>query len=150
MVSITLRRKKARNRQTLDRLVSNLRGPDKVKVGFPAGEADSEIVMRAVYNEFGTSRGIPERPFIRNAVRGSKSSYLSLMKRGALRIVRGDLSKRRVLEQLGLKAVGDIQRGMPGTPPPNAPSTVAQKGSSATLVDTGQMRQSVTHKVEDP
>ena len=32
---------------------------------------------------------------------------------------------------------------------PNAPNTIKQKGSSQPLIDTGRMRNSVSHKVED-
>lgn len=136
-------------RTHLARIARSLVGPDRVKVGFPSGAAGGEIIARATWQEFGTSRGIPERPFIRNAFHQNVGAYRAAMMTGARAIVRGGMSKTVVLSQLGLKAAGDIQRSMPGTPPPNAPSTVRQKGSSTTLVDTGQMRQSVTWKLDD-
>lgn len=130
----------------LGRIQAGMAGPDRVKVGFPSGSAGN-ILDRAFWNEFGTVR-MPERPFIRNAFNANKSAYRAMMMRAAKQIMTGAMTKTVVLSQLGLKAAGDIQRSMPGTPPPNAPSTVRQKGSSTTLVDTGQMRQSVTWKLD--
>ncbi|OPY54712.1 MAG: hypothetical protein A4E48_00291 [Methanosaeta sp. PtaU1.Bin060] len=37
------------------------------------------------------------------------------------------------------------QKIQSNVPPPNAPSTIARKGHSNTLIDTGEMLESVTH-----
>lgn len=39
-----------------------------------------------------------------------------------------------------------VKKILSNVPPPNAPSTVRQKGSSKTLVDTGEMVGHVTHR----
>lgn len=145
MVRIYLQRK-GNAAAHLSKVQAAMVGPDRVKVGFPSG-SNGGILSRAFWNEFGTVR-MPERPFIRNSFRSNRESYRAMMQRAALRIMRGEMTKTVVLSQLGLKAAGDIQRSMPGTPPPNAPSTIRMKGSSTTLVDTGQMRQSVTWKLD--
>lgn len=146
MVSVRVERK-GNAAARLNRIRSALVGPDRVKVGFPSGSAGN-ILDRAFWNEFGTVK-MPERPFIRNAFNQNRAAYRAMMIRAAQQIMMGAMTKTIVLSQLGLKAAGDIQRSMPGTPPPNAPSTVRMKGSSTTLVDTGQMRQSVTWKLDD-
>ena len=38
-----------------------------------------------------------------------------------------------------------VKKMLSGVPPPNAPSTIAKKGSSKTLIDTGEMLGHVTH-----
>ncbi|CDZ60468.1 Hypothetical protein NGAL_HAMBI2605_10380 [Neorhizobium galegae bv. orientalis] len=138
-------------------LFGAFRGPDKVLVGFPSGEADSDVIERAVYNNFGTSRGIPERPFMQNAMRNHRREYQAMMKTEARNIVLGavrgqDASRTKVnaLKRLGIKAQGDIQAEITSLDtPPNAPSTIRQKGSSNPLIDTGEMRNSVSYKIED-
>ena len=131
-------------------------GSKAVKVGFPAGEADSDVIMRATYNNFGTSR-IPERPFMQNAMRDNRASYREAMKKGAVTIIRaaarGDDPAaicRTTLRKLGIKAKGDIQAEIGALQtPPNAPSTIRQKGSANPLIDTGEMRRSVSYKIEE-
>jgi hypothetical protein len=45
-------------------------------------------------------------------------------------------------------AVGDIQHEITVLRhPPNAPATIRAKGSSKPLIDTGEMRQSVTYQI---
>ena len=141
-------------------------GPDKVKVGFPAGEADSDVINRAVWNEFGTRGGasgggwggpIPERPFMRNAMRDGRGELESVIKAAAKAIIRevatggnGPAAKRRGLAKLGIKAQGMIQSEITSlSSPPNSPVTIALKGSSNPLIDSGEMRQAVSFKIED-
>jgi hypothetical protein len=51
--------------------------------------------------------------------------------------------------RIGMVAVGDVQRRIvQRIPPPNAPSTIAKKGSDVPLIDTGRLRQSVDYTVE--
>jgi hypothetical protein len=42
-----------------------------------------------------------------------------------------------------------VTKALSNVPPPNAPSTIRQKGSSKTLVDTGEMVGHVTHRQTD-
>lgn len=134
-----------------------LTGPTRVKVGFPAGEADGLTVMKAVWNHFGTRGGasgggwggpIPERPFMANAVREGRGKYRSLMRADAKGILDGSGSLDRTMRRLGELAKGDIQSHIGSTGPANSPVTVGLKGSSTPLIDTGAMRQAVTYKVE--
>lgn len=120
----------------------------RVKVGFPSGKAGGAIIERAIYNEFGT-RHIRERPFIRNAMRGNRSKYADGMRKEAKAMLLGSTSMTSSLNKLGIVAAGDIQDEITAlSSPPNAPSTIRQKGSSNPLIDTGAMRQAVTWKVE--
>lgn len=143
--------------QAIDRIRKALAGPQNVKVGFPAGATGSDIVMRAVWNEFGTRGGasgggwggpIPERPFMRNAVKGNTGDYRKLMMASGKAIVGGRMDMRQALTLFGERAKGDIQESIASNiGPANSPVTIRLKGSSKTLVDTGEMAASVTYRV---
>lgn len=149
MVKLTIERRGNAD-EILERIAGNLEGPLSVKVGFPAGEADADIVARAVWNEFGTRRGVPERPFLRNAMRSNREAYRARLTELARLIVLGGLDLSVALRLIGTQAQGDIQKEIVTlAQPPNAPSTIARKGSSNPLIDTGEMRQKVTYKVGD-
>lgn len=138
--------------------------PKRVKIGFPAGKADGGIIDRAIYNEFGTKGSgvpfvrngiggfggpIPERPFMRQAFRSNKAKYGKAMKFAAPSILNGTVSMLTVLTQLGQLGALDVQDSITSLrSPPNSELTILIKGSSNPLIDTGEMRQSVTYKVD--
>jgi hypothetical protein len=155
---ITAKVKRVRHKD-LGKILAQLRGPKKVKVGFPAGEADQENINKALWNEFGTKGGasgggwggpIPERPFMRNAISDNAAGYRAAMKAEAPLILRGDIPLRKSLAKLGEKAKGDIKSEIISlSTPPNSPVTIAMKGSANPLVDTGAMGGAVTWKIDD-
>lgn len=107
---------------------------------YPDGTSIAEV---AAFNEFGTSR-IPARPFMRNAVDKYQDSWFEQIRKDRQR----GLDEHAIAQRLGLRMVGDIRQEITDLDtPPNAPSTIARKGSSNPLIDTGRMRQSVKHKV---
>lgn len=133
-------------------------GPQQVKVGFPSGEADADNIQKAIWNEFGTKGGasgggwggpIPERPFMRNAMRENKTKYLNALKTSASKIVRGEATLQQTMQKLGVFAQGHIQAEITSlSAPPNSPVTIDLKGSSNPLIDSGEMRGAVTFKVD--
>lgn len=147
-MTVTLRvTKKGDAEKRIKKLLKDLADDEVVRVGFPKGTS-SMVLNKAVWNEFGTSRGIPERPFMRNAINNNKDVYARLIKNWARDIIRGEITMEMALNRLGLKAVGDIQKEIVALrSPPNAPSTIEKKGSSNPLINTGEMRQKVTHKL---
>jgi len=119
--------------------------------------APMTVVDLAVVHEFGavirTSRGkeivIPQRSFIRATI----DEHAPKLQRTASALGQGVLIGKfqtgQALELLGQQGVGLIkQRIADGIPPRNADSTIARKGSSTPLVDSGQLRGSITHRVE--
>lgn len=87
---------------------------------------------------------IPPRPFFRNAINKNKVKWIDLLKQQLVSNQNLELS----LNQVGEIARGDIITSINQTnTPPNALSTIKQKGSSKPLVDTGFMRSSVNYKV---
>lgn len=155
--------KRYRHNGGIERIMKAFDGPKAVKVGFPAGTG-SDLVMRAVWNEFGTKgsgkgfstpRGggfggpIPERPFMRNAMRENRAGLQSVMGKGAHQVLRGEVSLNAMLARLGIYLQGKIQGEITSlASPPNSPTTIRLKGSSNPLIDSGEMRQRVTWKVD--
>lgn len=117
----------------------------KVAVGFPASKSSRSNIEKAIWNEFGTNRGIPERPFMRNTMRKNKNKYRDVLKKIAEGILNGDTDFRTAMNKLAILAQGDVQSEITSLrKPPNASSTIKKKGSSNPLIDTGAMRQAVT------
>ena len=146
------------SRKTHIKLPNGLSGPTKVKVGFVSGMADQDNINKAVWNEFGTKGGasgggwggpIPERPFLRNAMRNNASKYRNAMASSAERILLGQATLDSVLTKLGTLAEQDVKNEITSLrSPPNSPVTIEMKGSDNPLIDTGEMRNSVRYKVE--
>jgi hypothetical protein len=153
MVSMKIVRKRHK------KLPTTIAGPRRVKVGFPKGAASASNIEKAVWNEFGTRGGasgggwggpIPERPFMRNSVRANRGKYRDALKTSAAKILRGETGLSIVMNKLGILAQGDIQSEITAlSSPPNSPVTIARKGSSKPLIDTGAMRSSVSWKVDE-
>ncbi|TLX12144.1 hypothetical protein [Rhizobium sp. MHM7A] len=146
-------------RRSLVKLPKGVTGPSKVKVGFPKGEADQGNIQKAIWNEFGTRGGasgggwggpIPERPFMRNAMRDNRGKYRQALRASAAKLLIGKTNLRQVMAKLGIEAQGDIQAEISSlSSPPNSPVTIALKGSSKPLIDQGEMRAAVTWKVDE-
>lgn len=97
--------------------------------------------------EFGI--GQPERSWLRAWYDATNTKSREEIRTMLKAIVAGRISAEAGLNQLGARFVGEIQaRIAQGIPPPNAPSTIAKKGSSTPLVNTGQFRSSITWSVE--
>lgn len=107
------------------------------------------VLEVATWMEFGTDK-VPPRSFIRawfdeNEERARQAVAVMLTA-----VVMGKYTKTRALHLLGQKFVGEIQKRISaGIPPENADSTVRQKRSSTPLIDTGQLRSSITYKVNE-
>lgn len=145
---VTLRRRGnvANHIAKIDKAVQ---GPKAVKVGFPKGKADADLVSIAIWNHFGTSRGIPPRPFITIAMFKNRREFRAALRKIAKGAVENGTPLAVQMPKLGALGAGKIQDQIANnTPPPNAPSTVRQKGSSKTLIDTGRMQGGVTWEIE--
>lgn len=113
-----------------------------------AAQEPASNVDIAIANEFGTDT-IPERSFMRASFDNNTMKYIDQFARGARAIYDGKAGVKQILDMLGMQAASDMRnliRSGSGVPPPNAPATIARKGSSHTLVDTGQMINSVSNE----
>jgi hypothetical protein len=113
----------------------------------PHGDDAISMIELGTIHEFGTAT-IPERSFIRawfdEQEPELRTKFAELMKS----VVEGKRSKEDILELMGLYCVGQMQARMAaGIEPGNAPSTIARKGSSTPLIDTGVLRSSISHRV---
>jgi len=103
----------------------------------------------AALHEFGAPEaGIPQRSFIRATLDERKADIERLLVAVATRVAKGELTEEQGLQQVGAKVAGWVKaRIAQGIAPALAESTVAAKGSSTPLIDTGQLRSSITHAV---
>lgn len=117
--------------------------------GGAAREGGMTSAAVAFIHEFGAeAAGIPERSWLRGALEQHRREIEDEMRRLAALIVRNRLTSARAHDLLGARIVSLIQRRIrDGTDPPLAPATIARKGSSVPLIDTGQLIQEIRHRV---
>lgn len=139
-----------RLREIQERLSSNL----EVAIGLPASSGshpDSQMTYAKLgaIHEFGT-RNIPERSFLRVPLRAAQDELAGHFRRLMPKVARGEMTIMQALDQIGARAASIPQEAIQaGIAPPNAPSTVRQKGSSNPLIDTGAMRQAITWVIRE-
>ncbi|NIR31645.1 MAG: hypothetical protein GWN84_20505 [Gammaproteobacteria bacterium] len=120
-----------------------IQGPAAVA---PRSEGKLTNAEIGAINEFGL--GPPERSFLRATLDAERRKYIQLLKGVGDAAVAGKTSLEQGARLVGEIAVGDVKQTIAdGVPPPNAPSTIERKGSSTPLIDTGQLRGSITSKV---
>jgi hypothetical protein len=105
------------------------------------------MVEIAGYQEFGTAT-IPARSFIGGWFDENEASNKAFARDLALKRLGGKLDYRRSLDLMGVRAQGGIQKRIAaGIAPPLDPATIKRKGSSKPLIDTGQLRSSITYRI---
>lgn len=111
------------------------------------GKSDTTVIDVATKHEFGI--GVPRRSFIADWADESEAEARRRLRKAAERIESPeDLDKE--LNKFGLWAVGDIvQRITRRIDPPISQATEDRKGSDVPLVDTGQLKSSITYDVDD-
>ncbi len=130
----------------------------KVRVGVIGERAEAKeegspltVGEIAAVLEYGTEDGhIPARPFVRGTFDAERENLVALGRK----LIRGALDGKITVEK-GLNIIGStlanaIKRRITdgsGVPPPNAPSTIAAKGSDRPLVDTGRLLGAITWSV---
>lgn len=130
-------------------ILRELQKVDKLDVAIGVQEnanANGQTIAEyAAYNEFGTNK-IPSRPFMRIAFDRNRSEIDADFDRVGGQILTGQYSAQQALTVLGIKQTDRIKNTISGQniPPPLSAYTVAQKGDSKTLVDTGAMINSIT------
>lgn len=125
-----------------------------VTVGWPASagqhvRANMSVAQLAAIHEFGTAR-IPKRSMLAATFEQNADRYALALRQIAVGIAFGKVDLRRGLSLFGAMVKGDVMKRIAqGIPPPNAPSTIARKGSSTPLIHTGQLRTSLDFEVRD-
>ena len=128
----------------------------QIQVGMFAKVGD-KVLTKAIVNEFGTTKAgknnnvtIPERSFIRSTY---NRQYKKVGKRFDQIFI--SISKRNYniiprLKLIGLEQETETKKTITDMrTPENAKSTIAKKGSSHPLIDTGEMRSKISNKVKN-
>ncbi len=101
----------------------------------------------AAIHEFGL--GVPRRSFLAGWCDEKRDEIVAVIVKGGRALVKKQVPDMpTLLDQIGLWAVGSIQERISNRIAPElAPSTIAKKGSSVPLIDKGQLRASISHRV---
>lgn len=134
--------------------LTNLK-PTSLTVGIHAEEgnatherSETTVLDIGTIHEFGLGNS-PERSFIRAWADEDKAKNETAIRTLMASAAQGKRTVNDAAEILGTRFVGEIQKRMSaGIPPALSPATIARKGSSVPLIDTGQLRSSITYRVE--
>ena len=145
-----------------DKRLQQLKTSKQLLVGVPASagtEKDGMPLARLAYiHEFGATIDhpngakiiIPERSFLRAPLKANLPKYRKAFEWFVSRALDSQITMDQALSQAGLMMVRDCQEAISqGIGPPLARSTIARKGSSKPLIDTGRLRQAITYQVTD-
>ena len=133
----------------LERIAKGMSGPDQVKVGLPKGSNNypdgTSVIMVGTVHEFGSpSRNVPERSFLRSTLIEKKRDYKIIFKELGKQILLGKLTAIKALNLLGLKVATDVKDKITDI---SEPELKSREGNP--LIDTGHLRQSIVHKVDE-
>lgn len=135
--------------RALKKEVDKLRTPHYALVGIheSAGMTDDgqmTVARLGAIQHFGNDR-IPARPWLDKGAAAGAKEYLDTIREG----VEDGLNSRQIMANVGVEAVGAIRDYIDALKePPNAPTTIRRKkGQDNPLVDSGNMRESVTSTV---
>lgn len=130
----------------------------RVKVGVladdPKGgamEGDLTVAELATVLHFGTEDGrIPPRPFLTMALDEQREELAKMGGELMAEVIEGKMDQDRALGLIGAKLATEAKKVITTGDQltPNAPSTVAEKGSSRPLVDTGRLLGAITWAID--
>lgn len=113
---------------------------------------DSNLTVAQVgaIHEFGVpENNIPKRSFIREPIINEQKKINGFIKMKFSQVAQNSMTATTALNQIGLFVSGINQKSfVKNNWTPNSPVTVQIKGSSKPLIDTGQLRQSISYSVE--
>lgn len=138
----------AATQRALKKEIDKLRTSHYALVGIheSAGQAkDSPMTMATLgaVQHFGND-DIPARRWLDTGAETGTKEYLDTIREG----IEEGLDAKQIMARVGVEAEGAIRQYITDLDtPPNKPSTISRKGSSNPLIDTGNMRQSVTSTV---
>lgn len=136
----------------------------RVRVGwFEESKYDDNtpVAMVAFFQEYGTKKGIPQRPFMRPAEFHNKDKWDAILAQEIKKCLDAGKPLTQAMAKLGLVVQGDIAKEISSVmTPPLKESTIKARmrrmgkknptGSIAKpLIDTGVMLASINNKVEE-
>lgn len=93
---------------------------------------------------------VPARPFLRSTLDTRKPKILQFAATRIRRSLQGKATPATALGEIGAFVVGQVQTRIASNDPPFtalADSTTERKGSTKPLIDSGQLRSSITYEV---
>lgn len=91
---------------------------------------------------------IPERAFIRGGFDENEKKFSTKAQRLLKKVILGQLDLTSFFNFMGDYIVSELQRYMTNlSDPPNSDATVAAKGRSSPLIDTGRLRNAITYQI---
>lgn len=108
----------------------------------------SSILEVAIYNNYDE----PQRPFMEKSTPDIEAAWKETSGTvfAKARAAGKTVDVKATLELAGVEGAGIIQNTIStGNWVPNSPITIARKGSSQPLIDSGDMRRAVTHRVRE-
>jgi hypothetical protein len=142
-----------RSQRTIDKRLAEisrkLGGGGGLRVGFLSGATypdGTSVAMVAAIQDGGAPRaGIPPRPFFRNMINAKKGEWPAAVEQN-LKATDYDINK--TLQRVGEGIAGQLRQCIVDFDSvPLAPRTIARKGHSKQLVDSGHMLNSVEYQV---
>lgn len=117
--------------------------------GYATGGGKSvNLADVATFNEFGTS-SIPPRPFMGQGFDNNRAELERFKDASFSQVLEGKSTVEIALQRIGVFFKGKIQQEIAsGYFKENSPVTIAMKGSSKPLIDTGRLRQSIQFELE--
>lgn len=130
-------------------------GKMDVLVGIPQEtNADHGGITNAallyIHTNGSPAKGIPPRPTIQPAVQNPavKLRLQDMFGRAMLMALMGNIpGAMKTYNQIGQIGANEAKKMFGAVPPPLKPATIKAKGSSATLIDTGALRNAITYVV---
>ena len=121
---------------------------DAPKTEHDSGDGAATLLEIAAIHEFGAGP-IPQRSFIRATMDARQADIARLQEVLVGQVLDGKITPDQALALLGAKVAAWMQKTISeGIAPELKPETIARKGSSVPLVDTGQLKSSITYVVE--
>lgn len=128
-----------------------------VTVGVQGKEAEgtykdgTPVATVAAVHEFGTQDGrIPQRSYLRSTYDANRKKYVATMAKGARKAVKGGTTAKQAAFEAGETFRADVVKTIKaGIPPPLHPATIAAKGSSVPLIDTGVLVAAISSVVHE-
>lgn len=140
----------------LKRLLRRYQNDSVLAIGYPASETGglaypdgTPVILVAAVNNFGSAtRGIPARPFMIEGAEPAIEATAPIAAALMPALNAGKATPEDILKEMGPFAEAAFKEKLTEGPwEPNATSTATKKGSSKPLVDTGLLRNSLTHVV---
>lgn len=92
---------------------------------------------------------IPERSFLRSTIDNKGKDFYKFAEKQMDKWLQSNSDPEPMLNALGLQFRGYVQKNIRDlSSPPNAPLTVALKGSNSPLTDTGSLVSSIEHEIK--